>query len=505
MSRLLLLTAAVLLASCQVAAAQEPQTGSATPSELERLKAETELLNAQTNKLKAETESENARKQAEINRLTAEKSLLEAQTAIEKAKRQEEIDKLKARKDLIEAATANIAGRLEGAVTFDDKGATSIENTVRAYEALQTLAPAIAAEIVKERNEGVFVILGATDRTALTALSVFEAQAILTRTRLDELQRLKTHDALAVPTATSEPQSPMEALALAAPVINLATGLIGLFRVDDKYVVKDETPDLRAVYGSVAKAMQAEKREIYFPEAMAPGLFATSSKAQDTLNGIGKSLQDLWLTYFDRVAKGAAQTKVAEDLATEIKDAETAAMLKNEIKQHQEDLKNPATTPARAKELAALIAQKEKAIPAGAITDPSLLSAKRKHLAAAKAFLESNATYVALLDKVLKAGDEYIAAMTKSDATSTAPLAALIAAERLRDVYTKSLKTTYAVELGVHRLSGTRKEHRNFFRTSLSFSGGVVVSYRVFQAETGRLLASDTLSRVMPFAKAKEQ
>jgi hypothetical protein len=54
-------------------------------------------------------------------------------------------------------------------------------------------------------------------------------------------------------------------------------------------------------------------------------------------------------------------------------------------------------------------------------------------------------------------------------------------------------------------LSGTRKEHRNFFGTSLSFSGGVVVSYRVFEAETGRLLASDTLSLVMPFAKAKEQ
>jgi hypothetical protein len=504
MSRPFLLCTALLLASPSPGFAQGTTTGSGAPSEVERLKAETDLLNAQTNKLKAETDAEKARKQVEIDRLTAEKTLLDAQNATEKAKRQDEIDKLKAQKDLIDVATPKITGGPQGTVSFDDKGVTSIENTVKSYASVIELAPDIAKAIVEGREEGVFVILGPADRHALTALSAFETQATLTKNGLDALEKLKTSDALKVPTGGSSALAAPAALALAGPAINLATGLIGLFRVDDKFVVKDETPDLRAIYGAVAQRMRAVKREIYFPEAMAPGLFKTSSALQDTLNAIAKLLQDLWFTRFDRVAKTDQQAKVAEPLATEIKNGETATSLANEIKQHQEELKKPSTTVARTKELKALIAQKEKAIPAGAITDPSLLGDKRKHLAAVKAFLEVNGAYVALLDKVLKAGDEYIAALTKGDATGTAPLAALIAAERLRDVYTKNLPKAYAVELSIQRLSGTRKEHRNFFGTSLSFSGGVVASYRVFEAQSGRLLAADIVHSVTPFAKAKE-
>ena len=89
-----------------------------------------------------------------------------------------------------------------------------------------------------------------------------------------------------------------------------------------------------------------------------------------------------------------------------------------------------------------------------------------------------------------------MAAMTKSDVTTTSPLMALISADRLRQVY-KEKPSTFAIQLGVQKLSGTRKEHTNFFGTSVSFSGGVVVSYRVFEAPSGKLSvrAGDNRSR----------
>src|SRR5207237_9564688 len=112
---------------------------------------------------------------------------------------------------------------------------------------------------------------------------------------------------------------------------------------------------------------------------------------------------------------------------------------------------------------------------------------------------------IALIEAVVKAGDDYLAAMTKSDATSTSPLLALMTAERLRGVYRDHLSAAYAVQLSIQKLSGSRKEHTNFFGTSLSFSGGVVASYRVFEATTGKLVASETVPVIKPFTKVVEK
>jgi hypothetical protein len=134
-----------------------------------------------------------------------------------------------------------------------------------------------------------------------------------------------------------------------------------------------------------------------------------------------------------------------------------------------------------------------------------VLNKKEKFVASLKAFVDANDKYMTAIEAVTKSGTEYLATLTKADAATTSPLAALISADRLRGIYQKDLDHTYAVELGVERLAGTRQEQSNFFGTSLKFSGGVVVSYRVFEAKTGALLASDTLSRVKPFAKPQEQ
>lgn len=94
--------------------------------------------------------------------------------------------------------------------------------------------------------------------------------------------------------------------------------------------------------------------------------------------------------------------------------------------------------------------------------------------------------------------------MTTAGTANTAPLTALVAAERLRALYTAQPSTTWAIEVGVVRLAGTRKEHRNFFGTSVKFSGGVVVSYRAFNAATGKLVASDTVSHVSPLRRSEK-
>jgi hypothetical protein len=101
--------------------------------------------------------------QQEIDKLSAEKALLDAQTAkfnaeqdADNARKEAEVDKIKAEKDLITAATPNIAGAPKGTVTFDDKAAVTIENTVKVYEAVNDAALIVAKGILNGRpKEGV--------------------------------------------------------------------------------------------------------------------------------------------------------------------------------------------------------------------------------------------------------------------------------------------------------------------------------------------------------------
>jgi len=477
---------------------------------IDQLNAEKALLDAQTAKFKAEQDAEKARKQVEIDRLTAEKALLDAQTAGEKSVRQDEIDKIKAQKDLITAATPNITGAPKGTVTFDDKGTVTIENTVKAYEAVRDAAATIAAGIVTgSPADKVYVILGTGDTTALAGLSVFEAQASLIKKRLLDIDHLKDDPGMTVPTEESGPQSFAAALALAGPAINAVTGLVSLFKVDDKFMSKDETPDLPALYGAVAAQMRTHGAvSIYYPEIMPAHLFEAQSPVQATLTEVVDALDKLRGTYFSRLADRAKGTKLAADADDKIAKAPGAIKAREEITAIEKQINALGTSPAdvkRKKALEALKAEKLKLIPEGAIDDETLLDDKKKYRGALKSFIDANERYIALLEPVLKAGDEYMAAMTKSDVTSTSPLMALITAERLRRVYTEKPATTYAVQVGLQKLSGSRKEHTNFFGTSVSFSGGVVVSYRVFEASSGKLIASETVPIVKPFTKVREQ
>lgn len=426
-------------------------------------------------------------------------------TASEKSNRQDEIDKIKAQKDLITAATPNITGAPKGTVTFDDKAAVTIENTVKAYEAVRDAAATIAQGIVKDHpNDSVYVILGTGDVTAQTGLSVFEAQTDLIKKRLETIDKFKTAEGMMLPKEGSGEPSAAAALALAGPAINAVTGLISLFKVDDKFVPKDETADLPAVYGAVAAQMQGHGT-IYYPEIMPAHLFEATSPVQARLTTVVDALDTLRATYYSRLAHKAKATKLAAEADDAIKVGVATLKTLDEIDAIDKKIAAPGTSPADIKNLKASKEEKLKSIPADAIRDKTALNDKRKFLGALKNFIDANDKYIALLEPVLKAGDDYMAAMTKSDVTTTSPLMALITADRLRRVYTEKPASTFAIQLGVQKLSGTRKEHTNFFGTSVSFSGGVVVSYRVFEASSGRLIASDTVSVVKPFTKVREQ
>jgi len=504
MSRLAILIVACLILMPGAVSAQEDQEETA-PSEIDRLKAETDLLNAQTNKLKAEQDAEKAKKQNEIDRIKADKDLLDAQNATEKAKRQDEIDKLKAQKDLVEAATPDVSGLPKGTVTFDDKAASSIESTVKAYEAVQILAKTVADKILTGRTDGTFVILSSADKSALASLSVFDTQVGLIIKRLVETNNLKNSDSLKLPDEVSAPSAALTSFAMLGPAINAATSLVSLFKVDDKFVPKDETANLRAVYAALAVHLQGNGRTVYYPEVMPPYMLEVApSDVQKKLDDVTAALDTLWATYFARQQDKTKATKLADDTDGVLKKAALAAKLRAEIAAIDKELmENP--TPARRRALLAQKREKEAAIPGDAITDTTVLNNKRKYLALLKAFIESNDDYIALLESVLKAGNDYVATMTKADATTMAPIAALISTERLRRAYRANLDKTYAVDVSVERLTGTRKERTRFFGSSLSFSGGVVLSYRVFAANTGALLVSDAVSLVRPFTKVQEQ
>ena len=81
----------------------------------------------------------------------------------------------------------------------------SIESTVKAYQAVQQAAVSIGSDIKRVAASGsLFVILGPNDVSAITALSVFEAQAALITKRLTGLEALHKSAGLAVPTADAE-------------------------------------------------------------------------------------------------------------------------------------------------------------------------------------------------------------------------------------------------------------------------------------------------------------
>lgn len=252
---------------------------------------------------------------------------------------------------------------------------------------------------------------------------------------------------------------------------------------------------------AVAAQLQGDGRSIYYPEVMST-VFAGKPSVETTLEDIEAALDTLTTTYFTRVDLKTEAATAGEKVDSEITAAHA---LRAALEAINKELANPQTKEARKAVLRKQKAEKEKAIAASAIPDDTILADKEKYQANLKSFIEANDKYMTAIESVTRAGNDYVAAMTTADRTTTAPLAALIAADRLRAIYLADLGHTYAIDLGVERLAGTRKEHSNFFGTSLGFSGGVVASYRVFQAGTGKLLASDTLSLVKPFAKAKER
>jgi hypothetical protein len=473
----------------------------AAQQKIDQIKADTALLQAQTAQYQAQQDAEKARRQAPTDQLTAQKGLVDAQNAsvtaqntADAAKRQAEIDKLKAQKDLITAATPNITGAPKGTVTFDDKAASGIENTVKAYEAVHEAAATIAQSIRNGRApNSVYVILSANDANNIAGLSVFEAQAALIGNRLESIDGLKTSSALRLPTLVSEQtEGAEEALGLLGPAVTALTGLVGLFKVDDKYVPKDESPDLPAFYGAVAAQLQGYGT-IYYPEIMPANLFEDASPVQATLMYVSSDLDKLRATYYSRLADKNTATKATLD-------ADAATKTKAEIDAINKQLADPTISAAKKKELETSRQGKLNSILSDAVKDAPLDNLK-KYSALLKKYLDDNDKYIALLEAVLKSGDDYIGGMTKSDASSTSPLLNLIAAERVRRIYRTAQPTAYALQLSVQRLSGTRREHTNFFGTSLSFSGGVVASYRLFAANSGILVASQTVQVIKPFTK----
>lgn len=496
MPRLIILVTGGLILVANLAFAR--QTPTAPDPELDRYKAETARITAETERKKAEQEAAKQEKQSELDRLKAEKDLWDLQNSAAQALRTDEVNKIKAQKDLIDAAALNVTGGPEGTATFDDKGASSIENTVMAYEAFSVLAQPIADAIVKDRWKGRFIIIGSGDRSALTSLPVFESQATLLIKRLADVNDLQNNVSLKFPEAGSQPSSALGALASAGAFLNAATSLVSLFRVDDSYVIKDETPDVRALYSVIARLVKAAGGTVYYPDAMAPSLFddVSTSEVHRKLAGILAELDKLWATRFQRMAEHDRATKALAEEEGKIEKSEKAS---KEIVALTSERARATTSAARRKDIDTLIAASRQEV-----LGENVLIDARTAVASLGAYLAANAKYLALLDQVLKSGDEYVTAMTKADPGTTAPLAALIGADRLRRLYTTALKTTFAIEIGVVRLSGTRREHRNFFGTSVAFSGGVVASYRVFNPETGELLASDTVSHVSKLKKMEQ-
>jgi hypothetical protein len=491
-----------LMVTAANAMAQEETEG----PDIEQIKAETELLKAQTEQFKAEQDAEKARKQADLDQLASEKAVIDARAAAEKQARQDEIDKLKAQKELITAATPSVTGAPAGTVSFDDKAALTIENTALAYKAVDTMATEVASAITKKipGTDTTFIILSTSDVTSLTSLSVFETQADLITKRLDDINKLKDEQGMKVPKVAGGPQSALAAMGLIGPSINALTSLISLFRVEDKYAIGNETPNLRAVYGALGGKLTGT---VYFPEVVPAYLFDTPSPVQTTLDKVTKALDNLRTTYFSRLAD---KTTVTGGIATQEKNIAAAKKLLDEIAAINKELAaltNTASQRQRRDVLEKQTAEKTAALPDG-IKDTTILAERERLAGEQKLFLEANDKYLTVLEAVLKAGDEYIASMTKTDATTTAPLLSLVAAERLRRLYKPDKQVaekTYAIEMTVEKLSGTRKEHRSFLGTSLSFSGGVVASYRVFQASTGKLIVSGTAVAREPFTKVKEQ
>lgn len=380
MSRLITLLVGVLLLSANAASAQ-----SAPNPELDQYKAETDRILAETARLKAEQESIKQEKQSEIDRLTADKALLDVQNAAEASKRKDSLDKLKAQKELMDAAALKVERAPEGTVAYDDKGASAIENTVMAYEALDALAKPIADAIVAgatadtkppanavgagakagttaPATAGTFVIIGTSDRSALLALPVFESQAELLTKRLKDVNDMKDGEGLAYPSAGSTASSfGLASLTTAGAFINAAATLVSLFRADDTFVVKDETPDARAVYSVVAREIAKSKGDVYYPDAMAPNLFdgLINSSVHKKLTAVVMALDSLWATHFLRMADSERATKEAEQAEGKIAGSEKAS---KEIAALKIERARPTTTAVRKAEIDQLIADKSKAV-----------------------------------------------------------------------------------------------------------------------------------------------
>lgn len=461
--------------------------------------------------------------EARIAELNAQKALLDAQTAKYKAeqdalqaRRDAELNKLKAEKDLVSAATPTFTGTARGGVTYDEKTPGTIENAAMAYRAVKEAAKKVVENLKPAVASGVFVIYGPADANNLAALSVFEMQAGIQEKRLKDLDAVKDQIGVTVPKEKRVADfSAIGAIGMIGPALSAFSSLVSLFKVDDAFYPKDESVDMAAIYGAVADQLLSHRAEaVYYPDLMPASLFEDkTSDVKNKLDGVSAALDKLRATYFDRLRLRAIASKSAADLDSTIKAGEAAIKTLAEIKALQEQIDSLGRTPAqraKALKLKAQIDEKKKSIKPGAITDEAVLDQKRDTLEEVKRFSALNDSYIAVIEPVLKAGDDYLSAMVKPDANAVTPLVALMRAEKLRRLYSVRPQKTYALQLSVQKLSGTRKQHSNFFGTSVTFSGGVVVSYLEFAVTRadglpgGAITSSGIVHMVEPFVKPKD-
>ena len=238
------------------------QSLTASPSELKQLQDQNAIL---AERLKLATTSKsladaNTPANATLQRLTEENSLLEQQLKIANNT-----------KAIADASVPKFTGGLDGTTTIS--GDASAESVQLAYQALANAATQMAGDIANCGPNDRIMVFNATEIAAFDTLHAFRLQSAL-------LSDLMTNT-LNMDSRTLEPPdanlsaAPL-GLMLAGPIIQSFIDFTKLFRVNREITSKDLTPDDKAFLAILASKIRAKPGggcHIYHPEMVPAKLF----------------------------------------------------------------------------------------------------------------------------------------------------------------------------------------------------------------------------------------
>jgi len=320
----------------------------------------------------------------------------------------------------------------------------SVEGKIRAYRAAETAATAIAEAVLKKSPQKV-VVFSAKEMNDITFWQSFLQQATVLQNQLaaPTLPPLfADNPGQCAPPKTARGVPPAVRTVPPLMAIDAALQLLSLFKVDRTVKGADVTLDDFAIAALVGGKLAAAKISVAYPPSYYPGAFAPSSAPRTT----------------QALATLTQRRQTLIDFSTNIDTK------KQQIAQRSTQEQQQACKDRYAEDIALL----------------DNLQTRVK-------------TSIGLLDA-------FFAGILKADAQSGVTLLqTLIAAEQLSTTF----QSAHTLQLKPVAAGGATMTTTNIFGSKISFSGGVVISYMLFDS-AGVLVDAATVPQYGGFVDEKE-